>query len=204
MTVDEVADALAAGARLVDVRDGAAFAERHVAGSLNVPLEPSFASYVGWLVPFATPLVAVGPGRRGARGGMPCNCVASGGTRSSATSAAASMRGPRRAGRRSSFPTVRVDELVDELGAGEAGEILDVRQGTEWDAGHLEGSTHVFVGDLPERLDGFDRSERQTVICASGYRSSMAASLLDGAGVPVRLVARSGVPRALRSLASSR
>ena len=57
MTADEVADALAAGARLVDARDGAAFAERHVAGSLNVPLEPSFASYVGWLVPFATPLV---------------------------------------------------------------------------------------------------------------------------------------------------
>ena len=65
-------------------------------------------------------------------------------------------------------------------------------------------STHVFVGDLPDRLGGFDRSQRQTVICASGYRSSMAASLLDGAGVPVRLVARSGVPRALRSLASSR
>src|SRR4029450_8290333 len=52
MTPDQVADALAAGARLVDVRDGAAFAERHVAGSLNVPLEPSFPSYVGWLLPF--------------------------------------------------------------------------------------------------------------------------------------------------------
>ncbi len=59
-------------------------------------------------------------------------------------------------------------------------------------------------GDLPERLDGFGRSERQTVIRASGYRSSMASSMLDGAGVPVRVVARSDVPRALRSLASSR
>src|SRR4029450_7443835 len=47
MTVDEVADALAAGAQLVDARDGATFAERHVAGSLSIPLEPSFATYVG-------------------------------------------------------------------------------------------------------------------------------------------------------------
>src|SRR5215207_6366491 len=57
MTADQVADALVAGARLVDVRDGSAFARRHVAGSLSVPLEPSFASYVGWLLPFATPVV---------------------------------------------------------------------------------------------------------------------------------------------------
>jgi glyoxylase-like metal-dependent hydrolase (beta-lactamase superfamily II)/rhodanese-related sulfurtransferase len=203
MTVDEVSDALDAGARLVDARDGAAFAERHVAGSLNVPIEPSFASYVGWLVPFATPLVLSVPDDEALgeasvqlrRIGWDAVLGHLGG---GIAAWAASGRAT------NSFPTVRVDELVDELGAGEAGEILDVRQGTEWDAGHLEGSTHVFVGDLPERLDGFDRGERQTVICASGYRSSMAASLLDGAGVPVRLVARSGVPRALRSLASSR
>ena len=63
----------------------------------------------------------------------------------------------------------------------------------------------VFIGDVPSALGGIGRDERPTtVICASGYRSSMAASLLDGAGVPVRLVSRSGVPRALRSLASSR
>ena len=207
MTPDQVADALAAGARLVDVRDGAAFAERHVAGSLNVPLEPSFPSYVGWLLPFATPVVLSVPdderdddaldeaslqlGRIGwdavlghLEGGIGAWTASGRATRS--------------------FPILRLEQLVDELAPGEAGEILDVRQTTEWDAGHLEGSRHLFVGDLPERLDGFDPSERQTVICASGYRSSMAASLLDGAGVPVRLVARSGVPRALRSLAASR
>jgi rhodanese-related sulfurtransferase len=207
MTPDQVADALAAGARLVDVRDGAAFAERHVAGSLNVPLEPSFPSYVGWLLPFATPVVlsvldderdddaldeaSVQLGRIGwdavlghLEGGIDAWTASGRATRS--------------------FPILRLEQLVDELAAGEAGEILDVRQTTEWDAGHLEGSRHLFVGDLPERLEGFDPSERQTVICASGYRSSMAASLLDGAGVPVRLVARSGVPRALRSLAASR
>jgi len=211
MTPDQVADALAAGARLVDVRDGAAFAERHVAGSLNVPLEPSFPSYVGWLLPFATPVVLSVPDdeRDGERDDDALDEASLqlrrigwdavlGHLEGGIDAWTASGRATR------SFPILRLEQLVDELAAGEAGEILDVRQTTEWDAGHLEGSRHLFVGDLPERLDGFDPSERQTVICASGYRSSMAASLLDGAGVPVRLVARSGVPRALRSLAASR
>ena len=210
MTPDQVADALAAGARLVDVRDGAAFAERHVAGSLNVPLEPSFPSYVGWLLPFATPVVLSVPDdeRDGERDDDALDEASLqlrrigwdavlGHLEGGIDAWTASGRATR------SFPILRLEQLVDELAAGEAGEILDVRQTTEWDAGHLEGSRHLFVGDLPERLDGFDPSERQTVICASGYRSSMAASLLDGAGVPVRLVARSGVPRALRSLAAS-
>jgi rhodanese-related sulfurtransferase len=56
----------------------------------------------------------------------------------------------------------------------------------------------MFVGELPERLDGFERDHELVVACASGYRSSMAASLLDRAGVPVRVVARRGVPDALR------
>ena len=38
----------------------------------------------------------------------------------------------------SSFPTLRVEQLVEQLGEGEAGEVLDVRQGTEWHEGHLE------------------------------------------------------------------
>jgi glyoxylase-like metal-dependent hydrolase (beta-lactamase superfamily II) len=205
MTADEAADALTAGARLVDARDGAAFAERHVAGSVNIPLEPSFASYVGWLLPFATPLVLVPDDESGDALDEASVQLRRIGWDSVLGHLAGGIDAWTASGRAArSFPILRLERLIDELAAGEAGQILDVRQTTEWDAGHLEGSRHLFVGDLPERLDAFDRSERQTVICASGYRSSMAASLLDGAGVPVRLVARSGVPRALRSLAAAR
>jgi len=90
-----------------------------------------------------------------------------------------------------------------ELARGEAGDMVDVRQSSEWDEGHLEASRHVFVGDMPGRIDEFDPRTTTTLICASGYRSAMAASVLDGAGIPVRLVARSGVPRALRMLQPS-
>ena len=94
-------------------------------------------------------------------------------------------------------------ELVQDIGRGEAGQVIDVRQRSEWEAGHLEGSRHVFVGDVPNRRDAFDGQAVNTVVCAGRKMSGIAASVLDRAGVPVRLVARGGVPRALRLLARS-
>jgi hydroxyacylglutathione hydrolase len=99
-----------------------------------------------------------------------------------------------------SYPAIGVEQLVAEIGRGEAGDVVDVRQKTEWDVGHLEGSRHVFVGDVPDSADAFSRSVRSTIVCASGYRSSMVASLLAREGVPVRVVSTAGVPRALRLL----
>src|SRR5439155_2952295 len=57
----DAAVAAAGGTTLVDGRSRAAFAAGHVPGSLNIELDESFASYVGWLVPFAAPVVLVLP-----------------------------------------------------------------------------------------------------------------------------------------------
>lgn len=196
---EEVAELLADGAWLVDARDGASFAAAHVPGSVNVPLEESFASYVGWLVPFGEPLVLLVAGEDGlveaATQLFRIGYDAVAGHMSDGVDAWHA------AGRDvASYPTVEVPELAAELGRGEAGDVVDVRQRSEWDAGHLDGSRHLFVGDVARRLDGFDRAVPSTVICASGYRSAMAASVLDRAGFPVRLVPRGGVRRALRLL----
>jgi glyoxylase-like metal-dependent hydrolase (beta-lactamase superfamily II)/rhodanese-related sulfurtransferase len=199
---DEAAAALANGARIVDTRDGGAFASEHVPGSLNVPLEPSFAAYVGWLLPFATPIVLVVTDRNALVEAATQLC------RIGWDDAIGYLDGGVAAWRSSerevtSYEVLEVDRLVDELRADRTGAVLDVRQRTEWDAGHLPGSRHVFVGELPGRLVEFGPDAVTTVVCASGYRASMAASLLAGVGVPVRLVARSGVPRALRLLERS-
>jgi glyoxylase-like metal-dependent hydrolase (beta-lactamase superfamily II)/rhodanese-related sulfurtransferase len=202
LSVDEVAGQLGAGAWLVDARGGQAFASSHVPGSLNVPLEESFGSYVGWLVPFGAPVVLVVPD--------PAGLVEASTQlfRIGYERLEGHLEGGVEAWRASgrdvgSYPALGVADLVGELERGEAGDVVDVRQRSEWEAGHLEGSRHVFVGEIPDRLDAFDRTTTTTVVCASGYRSAMAASLLDRAGVPVRVVSRSGVPRALRMLTRS-
>jgi glyoxylase-like metal-dependent hydrolase (beta-lactamase superfamily II)/rhodanese-related sulfurtransferase len=201
-SADEIAALIASGVAVVDTRHGAAFAGAHVPGTLNVPLEASFASYVGWLVPFGAPLALV---------------AADGGALVEASTQLyrigyeaieghldGGIDAWQATGRDvSSYPVADVDELLELLRRGEAGRVLDVRQPTEWEAGRLEGSRHLFVADVPDRLDELDRSVPTTVACASGYRSAMAASVLHRAGVPVRLVARSGIPRALRVLRTS-
>lgn len=200
--VERIAAWLGEGVWLVDARDGASFAAAHVPGSLNVPLEASFGSYVGWLVPFGSTIALLVPDREAlveaatqlfrigfddVRGHLDGGMDA---WRSSARLTA-------------SYPTIGVESLLDEIAREEAGDVVDVRQRTEWDAGHLEGTRHVFVGDVPDRLAEFDPGSTSTIVCASGYRSSMAASVFARAGLPVRLVARSGVPRALQLLRRS-
>ena len=52
----------------------------------------------------------------------------------------------------------------------------------EWDQGHLPGARYLFLGDLPEKLRNLDPGRPVVVYCASGYRSSLAASLLQATG----------------------
>jgi rhodanese-related sulfurtransferase len=72
--------------------------------------------------------------------------------------------------------------------------VLDVRPPVEGDTGYVPGSLRIHVGDLPGRLADISRDREVWTAGASGRRASIAASLLDRAGVPVRLVAPGGVP----------
>jgi hydroxyacylglutathione hydrolase len=60
--------------------------------------------------------------------------------------------------------------------------ILDVRAAQEWNHDHLEGAVHLPLPQLLRRIGGIPRNASLTVVCASGYRSSIAASLLESRG----------------------
>jgi hydroxyacylglutathione hydrolase len=61
-------------------------------------------------------------------------------------------------------------------------QLLDVRTPQEWDEGHLPGALYLFLGDLPKKLRDLNPDEPVVVYCASGYRSSLAASRLQANG----------------------
>jgi len=194
LTPEELAARQRAGVWVIDGRWRVPFARAHVPGSLNVELDDTFGSYVGWVVPFGEPLALVLPepekeslheamtqlfrigferiegyldgGLDAWRGvGLPVD----------------------------SYRTAGLEELCRAYRAGEVPHLLDVRQRTEWDAGRIPGSTHVFVGDLPARLDEVPRDEQVWVICASGHRAALATSLLDREDIAVHLVEGTGV-----------
>jgi hydroxyacylglutathione hydrolase len=60
--------------------------------------------------------------------------------------------------------------------------IVDVRSKNEWHGGHIEGACHIMLGDLPARLSELPQGAPLIVVCGSGYRSSIAASLLQRHG----------------------
>ncbi|MFM8944615.1 MAG: rhodanese-like domain-containing protein [Actinomycetota bacterium] len=185
--------AVARGAVVVDARDRVAFAEAHVPGSLNVEVNEGFGTYVGWMTPFdgevvlilgdtdepeeaVAQLIRVGYDRiAGALDGGMATWSGAG-------------RSPR------ANPAGTTTQLTARRAPGEPTAILDVRQPGEWSSeGIIPGSTRIFVGDLPPHVASLPREREFWIFCTNGHRASIAASLLDAAGVPVRLIAKSGV-----------
>ena len=72
-----------------------------------------------------------------------------------------------------------VHELNDRKGALQ---VIDVRSPGEWQKGHVPGARHVFVPELGERMEELDRNKPTAVYCGSGYRASIATSILKQRG----------------------
>ncbi len=188
---------LSTRAVVVDARPGAAFASSHVPSSLGIPLDESFASYVGWLLPIRQRIVLILPEGEAERLEIATQLFRIGydGMDGFLAGGIAAWRAG--GGPVESYGTASIDDFATAAREGTA-IALDVRQRREWDEGHVEGSRHAFVGELPERLGEIAEDRDIVVACASGFRASIAASLLARAGRHVAVVAAGGVSDALR------
>jgi glyoxylase-like metal-dependent hydrolase (beta-lactamase superfamily II)/rhodanese-related sulfurtransferase len=190
----DVAARRAAGVWIVDGRWRVPFARAHIPGSLNPELDDTFGSYVGWVVPFGDPIILVLPEPE--EEAMPIAATQL--LRIGYERVEGYLRGGIEAWRASgqpvdSYRVAGLEEMCRAYRSGQASRVLDVRQESEWDRGHIPGSRHVFVGDLPDRVDEVPRDGEVWVICATGHRAALAASLLDRERIPVRLVEGTGV-----------
>jgi hydroxyacylglutathione hydrolase len=183
MSVEDVDSALAGGAVVVDLRQPAAHVTAHVPGSMSIPSGSSFGTWLGWVVEPERPLVLVldDPAdwddavRQALRIGN--------------ESILGHLRGGLLAWQEAGRPIaaggrLNVDELAGAVARGgpDAPLVVDVRQLTEYVSGHVPGSWHIAAGSLPDRLGDLPRDRPIATICASGYRASVAASLLRGEG----------------------
>jgi hydroxyacylglutathione hydrolase len=173
----------ARGAIVLDVREPDDYAALHLDGSLNVGLSGRFASWVGTLVPHEVELIVLAPpGRerealtRLARIGYDdaVGYVAGG-----ASSLAARPDVARRHRRMDSAALAR------ELGSRTPPLVIDVRAPGEWEAGHIGGCQNLPLDQLAARLGEIPRDRPLVVSCQGGYRSSIAASLMERGGLPV-------------------
>jgi hydroxyacylglutathione hydrolase len=191
---DAMRAALASGARLVDGRSRTAFAAAHIPRSVNIELRDSFASYVGWFLPFGEPLVLVLPeptersidAAAGHLFRIGFDRIL--GALDGGVEAWVAAGGPIAA-----YPVTSGRETRQAMADDDDPILLDVRDPNELrEDGHLPDAIEVPMGELAERLDTLPRDRPITVLCRSGSRASIAASMLDGAGFDVRLVAAGG------------
>jgi hydroxyacylglutathione hydrolase len=82
------------------------------------------------------------------------------------------------------FPLTEVGQMsVHELNRRARDlQIVDVRSPREWENGHVPGARHIFLPELRKRADELDPSNPTAVYCGSGYRASIATSILKPAG----------------------
>ncbi len=83
-----------------------------------------------------------------------------------------------------SIPTLDVEQVEQDWKSNER-VLLDVRGREELGEGMVPGAKHIYVGELPRRLNSLDPKEKYTLLCASGVRSTIAAAVLLKAGFQV-------------------
>ena len=181
---DELRRRIEAGEWVVDLRHRTAFAAGHLGGTFGFELSGSFVSYLGWLYDWGAPLTLIGQDDHQIADARR-ELVRIGIDRldGSATGDIDSLRGATalRSYRAVDFADVRAALHNDNLA------VLDVRQRQEYDRSHLPGAMNIPLHELPDRID--DVPDRDVwVHCASGYRASIAASILDRAHRRVVLI----------------
>jgi glyoxylase-like metal-dependent hydrolase (beta-lactamase superfamily II)/rhodanese-related sulfurtransferase len=166
------------GALLVDVRTDLQFAEAHVPGAVLVTaLRSGFGTKLAWVADPEQEIVFVGrddgDGLRAARLAAAVGVWRIAGYLSGGMT---SWREERRPVER--MERLQVEELLERRERDPGLQILDVRDRAEWERGHIPGSVHVPYHDIHALPEGIDPARPVAVICMSGQRSGVGASLL--------------------------
>ena len=178
MRPETFAEAVKSGARLIDTRDMLAFGAGHIAGALNIAAEPELSVWAGWLLDPQTPICLV------LENDEDLPRVLALLWRTGFVTFGGYLAGGMAAWRESGRPMSRIPQIpVQELSTADPSvQPLDVRSKGEWRDGFIPGAQHVFLGELQDRLKELDRDRRYATYCASGFRASIAASILAAAG----------------------
>ncbi|MFJ7935621.1 rhodanese-like domain-containing protein [Sporosarcina sp. NPDC096371] len=177
-SVKEVEDIIAAGHQVIDTRKVSQFAAGHIEGTINIPFNNAFTNWSGWIVDYQRPLyVLVTPTDLDevlvALRSIGIDNVAGFADIEAVLKEATMLE---------SYDNITPSEAKEMIDSSDV-YVLDVRNQTEFDAGHIDRANHVMLGTLRNRLDEVQTDKKIIVQCQAGARSAIAASILQANGV---------------------
>lgn len=181
LPVERVEDLLCAGAMVIDIRSQEEFAAGHIPGSVFVGVGPHFSSWMGWLAPYGRDIVLITSDTPRAREAL--TMLRRIGI-DRVVGYHIGVRAWEESGRPlAPLPVTDPHEVMAEQANGKDPLVVDVRNDSEFDHGHIDGAMHHFLGSIAQgRMPELDRRREITVVCGSGYRSTVAASLMMSHG----------------------
>lgn len=163
---------------LVDTRMMLAFGGGHIQGALNIGGSPMLSIWAGWLLDPDQPILLV------LNEDSDVDEIVKLFIRTGYTKFAGYLVGGMKAWDNAGFALDEVGQMTahEVKAAGSRLQIIDVRSPTEWEKGHIPGAQHIFVPDLRQKARELDRAKPTAVYCDSGYRASIATSILKQEG----------------------
>ena len=180
LSLDDTLKLAGSGSQVLDVRDPADYAGAHLAGSINIGLGGKFATWCGTVLNPNRPIVIIAePGRE--------NEAATRLGRIGFDRVSGYLDGgmqvlEQRAELVRKIERITAPTLSEHLASPDPPTVLDVRGPREISEKSIEGSLNIPLNHLSERANEVPRDRRVVVHCASGYRSSIAASVLERKG----------------------
>jgi glyoxylase-like metal-dependent hydrolase (beta-lactamase superfamily II) len=180
LTLTDTLKLQANGAQVLDTRDGAKFDAAHLKGSINVGLGGSYATWCGTILDPEKAIVLIAEPGREVEAATRLGRIAFD-----------TVAGYLAGGMESLGDDPNLIDRIERITAGSLAEqltspappvLVDVRAPGEWEQERIEAAVNVPLSRLPERLDSLPRDRQIVVHCASGYRSAIAAGLLERAG----------------------
>jgi hydroxyacylglutathione hydrolase len=163
---------------LLDTRDMLSFGGGHIKGALNVAARAELSVWAGQMLDFDDSILLV------LENDDRLERVVRLLWRTGYTRFAGYLAGGMKAWETAGFAFMDLPQMsVHDLKRnGPNVQVLDVRAPAEWEAGHIPGARHVFVPDVRERAKDLDRGRPVITYCDSGFRASIAASVLQQEG----------------------
>ncbi len=194
---DQLNDILDAGGLVIDIRPWSEFAHEHVHRTVNIPLNKSFSTWAGSLVPYDADFHLLAPDAIAAERALR-DLSMIGLDRVAGVFTRESLDAAKAAGRTRGSEQINVHRLAEEAGAGGV-TILDVRNLQEWREGHIPAEqfaganvVNIPLGQLDARIGEVPRDARLLVHCKAGGRSAIASSMLERHGIDAAVSVQGG------------